>query len=186
MKQNLEIEYKTILNESSYEKIQQAWNFSDGQKQVNVYLDTLNDDLFKQKKMCRLRLTDIIEFTLKTPQRDGVMEHELILDSFDITQNSIINDLLSDNNINVNDLVEVARSYTLRKTFDDQYGTWCLDFTEFDHGSDYEIEYELFEYNENAFDHYLKTLENFGIEYKKSRPKYIRARFPDETEDYSS
>lgn len=186
MKLNLEIEYKTLLDLESYERLQHAWNFSDGVKQVNIYLDTPDDALLKQKQMCRLRFTDIIEFTLKTPQEDGVLEHEILLDSFDITTNESITNLLLDNNIDVYSLDEVARSYTMRQTFDDLYGTWCLDYTEYDHGVDYEIEYELFNYNADAFDHYVNKLKEMDIEYKKSRPKYIRARFPQETEDYSS
>lgn len=179
MKQNLEIEYKTLLSPTSYDTLLSAWDFSDGVKQLNVYLDTQSHDLYNLKMMCRLRLTDIIEFTLKVPQEDGVLEHELILDSFDITENSAITTLMSEFGVNVEDLIEVARSTTLRKTYDDDFGTWCLDYTEFDHGEDYEIEYELFSYHPDAFDHYVNKLNEFGIEYKKSRPKYIRARFPE-------
>lgn len=179
MKHNLEIEYKTLLNEQNYLTLQDSWNFSDGEKQINVYLDTPDETLYKQSIMCRIRLTDTVEFTLKIPQENGVIEKEMILDSFDLADNEAISSLLLDYGVDAASLTEIARSTTLRKTFEDTYGTWCLDYTEFDHGSDYEVEYELFEDNPKAFEHYLNQLKSLGIEYKKSRPKYIRARFPE-------
>ena len=179
MKQHLEIEYKSILNRSSFEAFQLHWSFSSAIKQVNIYYDTPTNTLLNQKKMARIRVLDhALEFTLKIPQEDGVLEHELTLDSLDLAHSTAIKDLLSDFSVDVHTLTEVARSTTYRQTYEDQYGTWCLDHSIFNTHEDYEIEYELFTANENAYAHFLDTLAVLNVNYEKARPKYIRARFP--------
>lgn len=180
MKQHLEIEYKSILHRSSFEAFQRAWNFSDAKKQVNLYYDTKDNTLLNQKMMARIRLIDnTYEFTLKIPQTDGVLEHELVLDSLDLGQSESLTDLFSTLGVAVDQLQEVAQSTTYRQTFADLYGTWCLDHSVFDAHEDYEIEYELFDANALAYDHFLDTLKTMNVNYEKARPKYIRARFPD-------
>lgn len=180
MKLNLEIEFKTLLNEQEYNALRSALPFSIPKKQTNVYYDTPDESLFKQGIMCRTRETDSIEFTLKVPQSNGVLEHEIDLSDRIKLCNETISNLLELYCVDCNLLRPVASSITIRQEYQDEFGTWCLDFTQFDHGSDYEVEYELFESSNYAEEHYINTLSMLGITatHKKPRPKYIRARFP--------
>ncbi|MDE8209604.1 hypothetical protein PT115_09165, partial [Erysipelothrix rhusiopathiae] len=44
----------------------------------------------------------------------------------------------------------IAFSNTVRYEYSDIYGVWCLDYTRFLNGSDFELEYELHEGNKKA------------------------------------
>ncbi len=175
MKQNIEIEYKTMLDESLYNSLREALPFDQGALQINTYYDTLNRDLFSHSIMCRIREYDnTFELTIKIPQEKGVLELEKILEDKDLNDPDI-EKFLREYDIDPNDMREVALSKTKRHLMEDQYGVWCLDKTEFKHHTDYELEYELFEDHPLAYDHYKDKLQSNNIEYHESKPKYIRA-----------
>lgn len=180
MKQNLEIEYKTLLTEDEYKRLQEYLDFSDAKKQVNFYYDTIGNELLSKSMMVRVRVTDEYEFTLKIPQKDGVLEVEQIVPDQSIQDNDDVKKLLETYGFDATKLVVVAKSTTYRQEFHDIYGVWCLDYTDFGHSFDFEIEYELDHYDESALPHYVSTLEKLNIKplHEKPRPKYIRARFP--------
>ncbi len=177
MKAHLEIEFKTMLSEAKYFELLQDQDFPEGVIQINSYFDTQNNFFFSNKSMLRIRtVQNSFIFTLKTPQDVGVLEHEFILNTFNINDKQI-QQLLDRYDIKTSDLQIIAQSKTIRSEISDQYGTWCLDANEFDWGKDYELEYELHEnvILSEAKAHYLKTIENMNIEFKKAYPKYIRA-----------
>ncbi|QIK69093.1 CYTH domain-containing protein [Erysipelothrix sp. HDW6C] len=175
MKQHLEIEYKSMLTKADYDLLARSLPFGNAHVQLNEYYDTSDRQLFARESMCRIRtIGNRHEFTMKTPQPDGVLEHELELKAQNLNDERLV-EYFDDLGINVYELERVAFSRTLRKTYDDAYGTWCLDSTSFSNHQDYEIEYELFEANEKARPHYVNTLNQLGIEFKPSAPKYIRA-----------
>lgn len=175
MKTNLEIEFKTLITLYESQRIREAFPFSKPKKQINVYFDTLDHQLYKKKMMCRIRIVDArYEFTLKIPQDKGVMEFECTLDSLSLNDARLIN-YFNTLHINALEMIEIARSETLRSIYSDSYGDWCLDETTFSHHTDYEIEYELHKDNKKAYPHYRDTLNQLNIEYKNALPKYIRA-----------
>lgn len=175
MKTNLEIEYKTLITQTEFERIQAAFPFAQAQVQTNVYFDTPEGALFDKKMMCRIRIIDNrYEFTLKIPQTDGVMEFEYQLDSLSL-DHPAIRTYFESLNLDALLLKETTRSETHRQIYEDTYGEWCLDETNFSHHKDYEIEYELFEANKKAYPHYVSTLKSLNIVSKEAQPKYIRA-----------
>ncbi|WP_331836532.1 CYTH domain-containing protein [Erysipelothrix piscisicarius] len=175
MKQHLEIEYKTQLTQDEFNHILNSFPFKDPKYQENTYYDTPKGSLFKQHSMCRIRtIGNIHEFTLKVPQEEGVLEYEVILNEKSLMDERII-DFLNEKDIDVNTMEVTAFSNTVRYEYSDIYGVWCLDYTRFLNNSDYELEYELHESNEKAYPHYLDTLQLLGIQYKPSKPKYLRA-----------
>ena len=185
MKRNLEIEYKTLIERATFDAFRNALFFSAPVKQVNEYYDTENLRLFNQHIMCRIRVIDAYyEFTLKIPQADGVMEFEVILDENKLDLNDKVIDLLKSHSVNVSEMKNVATSTTFRSTFDDEYGTWCLDETHFDNSVDYEIEYELFGPHEKAYQHYVDTLDKYNIPFRKANPKFIRALLDNQRIDH--
>lgn len=174
MKPHLEIEYKTLLTKEEYQELDTHFKFERIVQQTNVYYDS-NNDLYNQHMMCRIRiLPDSYEFTLKVPQEEGVLEYEFEMESLDLKHPQVIS-TLSPYISNLDELQEVGRSETLRKISSDQYGEWCLDSNTFSFHQDYELEYELFQPHNLAYQHYLDNMEKLGIEYKPADPKYIRS-----------
>lgn len=177
MKTNLEIEYKTLLTIEEFTRIKKHFPFSEPFSQTNVYFDSKNRILFASGVMCRVRIIgENFEFTLKIPKEEGVLELELELDALDLNDHRV-DEILRDYGIGSIDLKEIARSTTQRHTFDDEFGQWCLDYSKFSEGEDYEIEYELHKENKKAYPHYVDTLESLSIVPKKAEPKYIRALY---------
>lgn len=175
MKQHLEIEYKTQLTQEEFNHILNSFPFNDPKYQENTYYDTPEGSLFKQHSMCRIRtIGSTYEFTLKVPQEEGVLEYEVTLNEKSLMDERII-DFLNRKSIDVDAMEVIAFSNTVRYEYSDIYGVWCLDYTRFLNGSDFELEYELHEGNEKAYQHYLDTLKSLGIQFKASKPKYLRA-----------
>lgn len=175
MKHNLEIEYKTMLDEPLFEKIKSKLPFDSGVNQRNDYYDTPDRQLYSMGIMCRIRTVDNrFEFTVKIPQEDGVMEHEVLLETKTLDHPSVIN-FFNQLNLDVSQLDCIAYSDTQRYTYDDAYGSWCLDASSFENHNDFELEYELHEANEKAYPHYVDMLNELDVEYREAKPKYIRA-----------
>lgn len=175
MKQHLEIEYKTEITERDYERLLESLSFEKGKQQKNYYYDTEDMRLFKQGIMCRIRnVSNTFLFTVKVPQEVGVLEFEVNLDTLSLDHEAIIA-YFEALNISIAALQIVAWSDTLRSIYADTYGEWCLDFSTFEHHTDYELEYELYEYHEKAPSHYEKMLQEFQLDFKAIQPKYLRA-----------
>lgn len=177
MKQHLEIEYKTKVSDDTVQKLLKTGLFKNPGFQHNDYFDTKDFKLYKQGVMCRVRSFEgdkNPEFTLKVPQEDGVLEHEVIVDGVSLNHPAII-ELLDTFGIKLEDIHPVTFSETTRTIYADVYGEWCLDHSVFENDTDYELEYELFGPNDNALAHYKQHLIEWGIEFKEIDPKFIRA-----------
>lgn len=175
MNQHLEIEYKSMIEESTAKRLLDLFQFETPKKQTNHYFDTIDKQLFKLGIMCRIREIDnTYLFTLKIPQSDGVLEFETELDSLSLDNIQIINKM-NEFGINTVEMLPVAKSVTHRSEYNDEYGMWCLDYSEFSNHNDIEIEYELHQANEKAYQHYVDTLKSLNIIIIKAKPKYIRA-----------
>lgn len=177
MKLHLEIEFKTMLTEEEFLSLYKTMGFSEGRLQINSYFDTLNHFFFKKHMMLRIRAIDnVFIFTMKTPSSLGVLENEFKLDSFNIND-AKVQKILDPYGLKSDDLELTAQSKTIRHEIADDYGTWCLDLSEFALGKDFELEYELHEgvNYELAQQHYFDKINEYNINYKEAKPKYIRA-----------
>ena len=175
MNQHLEIEYKSMIEESTAKRLLDFFPFEAPKKQINHYFDTIDKQLFKLGIMCRIReIENTYLFTLKIPQSDGVLEFEIELDSLSL-DNILITEKMNEYDINTEKMLPIAKSITNRYEYSDEYGMWCLDYSEFSNHNDIEIEYELHQANEKAYQHYVDTLTDLNIIILKAKPKYIRA-----------
>ena len=100
MKTNLEIEFKTAIDEKTYKKMINKFNLENSiLKQTNHYFDTENEDLINQKIVLRIRQKgDQYKLTSKTHTPEGALERHLYLtkdEALDMLENgfdaSIIN-----------------------------------------------------------------------------------------------
>jgi uncharacterized protein YjbK len=173
MKENLEIELKCLLSKDQFDCLLGKMNFSNPKIQVNTYYDTPNGDLQKRNWMCRIRkVMSKYEFTLKTPGEGGLNEFECSLEKHDILD-SVIVDLFAQSDIHP-PFKSLGTTTTHRRKFVDEYGEWCLDFNEFDGFSDYEVEYELFEYHASAQQRFTEVLKSCGVDYQQAKTKFER------------
>lgn len=175
MEKKLEIEFKSEIDYDAHLLIRDYFPFKAPIFQENIYYDTKNEDFAKKGIMCRVRkIEDQFLLTVKEPHPDGIMEYEVNLDATikdDLRSLEVLN--LFD--VNLEDLDVVTYSNTVRYEYEDVYGTWCLDITQFENHKDYEIEYELYHEEKAAQKHYLQTLKSIGIAYKEIEPKFVRA-----------
>jgi uncharacterized protein YjbK len=123
--------------------------------------------------MCRIReVSDVYEFTLKTPGEGGHNEFECLLEQHDI-HDPLILDFFAKRNI-LPPFITLGSTKTHRSIFVDEYGEWCLDYNEFDNTFDYEVEYELIEYKSEAVERFTEVLKSCNIEYKQAKTKFER------------
>jgi uncharacterized protein YjbK len=173
MKENLEIELKCLLSKNQFECLLEKMTFSVPKIQTNTYYDTLNGDLQQRLWMCRIReVLGKYEFTLKTPGNGGHNEFECILEKHNI-HDPVVVDFFAQSNI-FPPLLALGTTTTHRRKFVDEYGEWCLDYNEFDGLFDYEVEYELFEYNIKAEQRFAEVLKSCKVEYKQAKTKFER------------
>lgn len=145
MNNNLEIEYKLLVDRRQFEKICSLYPNAIFKRQMNVYYDTLNSDL--RKNHCAMRIRDKGDehlFTLKAPgEKDGKLEFEKLLseNSVHALEDSEIKELVSRYITNF-DFVETGRLVTYRASIDLEYAELCLDVNLYNDIVDFEIEYE--------------------------------------------
>lgn len=145
MSKNIELEYKTLLTFEQFQTIKENYPFNEPFKQVNHYFDTPDKKLSKRKSPLRIREVDNqLILTLKTPNRIGVNEYEINVDSFDFNQISLPDYIIEAlGNIDKKDLIEFGTLTTYRSVFDTDLATICLDENFYADVHDYEIEYEV-------------------------------------------
>lgn len=189
MNQNLEIEFKNLLNKEEYDEIYQS-EFSDKKQQkitqTNHYFDTKNQDLKKIKSALRIRKTNTFkELTLKTPSQGFLLETNVslsnneyteILEAEQIKLSSYISDL------NITDISEDSIFYLFNafKTvrYEKQLGDHLivLDQTTFQNGKvDYELEVESTD-AETGRNFFKNFLDKNDIPLRPASPKIARAQ----------
>lgn len=181
--EELEIEFKNLIDYHTFEHLRNTL-FEDAElkTQTNFYIDTINFDLKARK--CALRIRDNGDqkaMTLKIPQTIGIMEYtdtidEHILDEEYIEQKSIpdvINKQLDNMQILHNTLRIFGALSTERREIDYHGGTLVLDASFYLDTSDYELEYEVTDY-ETGQKHFDAFLEHYNIEQKDTLSKVQR------------
>ena len=159
MATNHEIEFKQMITASIYNKLQEKY-FKDSVlfKQVNYYIDTPD---FKLKEHCsalRIRVKDNqYEMTLKTPAKVGLLEYNYIVDIKPEMNLIISNDNLPDDirqivveQFGVKDttLSILGALTTYRQETKYKGDLLVLDKSEYFDTTDYELEFEVKDYNQ--------------------------------------
>lgn len=168
MSTNLEIEFKNMLSESEYEQLLNHFSISEEQiwTQKNVYFDTKAFDLKRQKAALRVRIKNsTYELTLKTQAEVGLLETNQMITKTDYTTlkhdhrliNGPVYEALMDLGININDLRVITDLITKRAEVDYQDGLLVLDKSFYGEVIDFELEYEVKDYNKglNIFNELL-------------------------------
>lgn len=179
----LEIEFKNMLSGREYERLQEKY-FSDAQPvvQTNFYIDTPN--LAMRQNMFLLRIRDAEGnqvMTLKEPTEKGVMEyHGEVAGDLNFDRNirrdelpDIIQDELERLGIDAAHLKIYGALSTERREVPYKDGVLVLDRNSFLDQEDFELEYEVDNYDKGET-HFIRLLEESGIERRKEITKSER------------
>ena len=187
MQTNLEIEYKTLLSLSEFDKLGKRFSHITPVRQTNHYFDTPDLKLRGNKLSLRIRtFDDAAEMTLKIPQKVGNLEHNIALTSEeayailatkslpqnDLTIQSIL-DLLKGYAIDLAAIHVLGSLTTTRREYETNIGLMALDKNEYSGKLDYELELEVTDApsGQKNFNHFLKDNQ---IEYRYARSKVVR------------
>ncbi len=182
----IEIEFKNLLNETEYLSVIQFFQINQHSffEQVNIYYDTLKGDLKKQKAALRVRqVNNKFILTLKQKQQFDNIEYEQEITSSQFDNllndfpNGIVKDELNSREIDISALTLITKFTTVRAECNYKDGIIMVDKTIFKTHTDYEIEYEVtnYEVGEKIFNSLLTTL---SIPKRKTATKIARAFNP--------
>lgn len=184
MATNHEIEFKQMIAASIYNKLQEKY-FKDSVlfKQVNYYIDTPD---FKLKEHCsalRIRVKDNqYEMTLKTPAKVGLLEYNYIVDIKPEMNLIISNDNLPDDirqivveQFGVKDttLSILGALTTYRQETKYKSDLLVLDKSEYFDTTDYELEFEVKDYNQ-GLQKFQSLLNELNLEHHQPLNKVQR------------
>lgn len=186
MAQSIEIEFKSLLSKSAFEKICQHYQLKEADFiiQTNVYYDTPQSQLKEANAGLRIRLyQDAAEATLKTPLETGLLEttDQLVLESaqqlvkqekFLLEGNVVAK--LEELMVAPEELTVIAELTTKRAEFEIPEGLLAIDESWYGAKHDYELELEVKDYEAGkaAFE---KLLADFQITYQPALNKIQRA-----------
>lgn len=169
---NNEIEFKQLLSEVQYQAIYTAYFHGNHPfTQTNYYIDTSQFDLRNHKSALRIRVKDeSYEMTLKVPSKIGLMEYNFethIIPELDktISEQDLPTDIaaeLSKMDIDMDDLVILGALTTDRLEKEVQGNLLVLDKSKYLDYQDYELEYEVTDYNEGLIN-FKSILKKFDI-----------------------
>lgn len=184
MSEELEIEYKNMVSEDEFLKVQQYFNIKEEDffKQENDYFDT--DDFSLKEIGCALRVrkkAGKFEFTLKEPQDIGLLEtneiisetdHQKLLDGISFPPGEIA-DKLRQLHIPLGKITFFGTLTTYRKELQYKEGLLVLDKSYYLNKQDFEIEYEV-EDPDIGYKNFLELLSFFQIPKRHTENKIIR------------
>ena len=175
MKTNLEIEFKTLIDEATYLRMLELFNLVDNVfEQINHYFDTENTDLISNHYVLRIRQKgQNYKLTSKSHSSEGAFEKHIFL-----TKEQALKMLDEGFDARIIDfpyqVKKVAELTTYRTSIEYKNGRLFFDKNQYYGITDYEIEYEA-----NAMEQGQIDFENFlkeqNIPYKKSISKSKRA-----------
>lgn len=178
MKNNLEIEFKTLVSKKDFQALLDHYPKAIPIDQTNTYFDIPDHSLAKRKIVVRIRtIQGISEFTMKVPSEMGLQEYSKHIE--DINPESLnaddeIKKLLLAMEIS-SPLLIVGSLHTLRHLVNDDYGELCLDENTYGDTVDYELEYESTSDPHLALARFKQILSSLKIEYIPNKnSKYVR------------
>lgn len=157
MATNNEIEFKQLLTATQYDNLKRIYFNQDTPfSQTNHYIDTLDFQLKAQRSALRIRVKDQHnEMTLKVPAAVGLLEYNFDtqiqpevnapLLSSQLPQD--IKDVLLEMHIDIESLVILGSLTTERLEQELDHNLLVLDKSNYLDTTDYELEYEVQEYN---------------------------------------
>jgi uncharacterized protein YjbK len=183
MTQNIEIEFKNMLTKMEYEGLLKYFNLDQNQifTQENHYFDTPDFALKSKGTALRIRKKDRnFEMTLKQPAAVGLLETNQIINeeeaSMAIHNNrlptGIIQGLIEKYEIPISNIEYFGVLVTERVEFEYQNGLLVLDHSIYLSTEDYELEYEVENY-QTGEKFFLELLNQLKIP-KRSTENKIR------------
>ena len=184
MATNHEIEFKQIISASLYETLQEKY-FKNCVlfKQVNYYIDTPDFKLKQHRSALRIRVKDKqFEMTLKTPAEVGLMEYNHIISINPEIDMIIPNDSLPDDirqilvkqfGVNDQSLSILGALTTYRQETQYQGDLRVLDKSEYLDTTDYELEFEVKDYDQ-GLQKFQSLLNEWNLEHKQPLNKVQR------------
>lgn len=186
MSQNIEKEFKNLLNKEEYEALLAAFNLDETEaiKQTNIYFDTPDFKLKGMNSGLRIRMyEDKGEITLKTPIQENekletnddltLEEAKALVEAQRMKATGNAADKLKELGIATDDLVIIGQLSTIRYDFPGDEGTYFLDKSFYQDQMDYELEFESESLEEGAlaFQAFLKLHD---IKVRKAKQKIER------------
>ncbi|MGD3154298.1 CYTH domain-containing protein [Staphylococcus warneri] len=184
MATNNEIEFKQILSESTYNNIKDQY-FKDKSpfKQINYYIDTTDFKLKDHYSALRIRVKDnTYEMTLKVPAEVGLTEYnfnvplEPEIDKM-VYHNQLPGEirqiLVDDFDVQDGTLVILGALTTYRMETSYQNELLVLDKSEYLGTEDYELEFEVHDYEE-GLQKFYDLLKSFQMTHEKPLNKVQR------------
>lgn len=174
MHTNLEIEYKTMVTKEQFEKMILSYPNHQIIHQTNTYFKANQSN---GRSAIRIReINGIYLFTLKVPQKNGVLEKEMQVKGNspdDLNEPEILTCL---NSFNLKGpYIQEGILHTERHLIIDEYGQLCLDKNSYGNTIDYEIEFEVKGEPNAGYDRFMKILKDHQIDFIPSRlSKYAR------------
>lgn len=168
MKQNVEIEYKVLINETQYNGLMA--NFpGEPFAQTNFYFDNFQHQLRHRGISCRIRTYgDEVELTFKIPRKKG--KDEVTFSNIDpntaFTRHDVAG-FMARMGI-LSPLVLQGTLETVRSTTKLRYGLLCIDKNTYNGITDYEVEYEVFKNLKKGLTEFRDVLAFFGLSYWKN------------------
>ncbi|EUJ19797.1 adenylate cyclase [Listeria aquatica FSL S10-1188] len=178
--QELEIEFRNMLTEQEYHYLIDLFRLKEEDffEQTNYYLDTRAFALKNGQSALRIRKrSDQYELTLKTPEGKGLLETtqilgsdqaEAILNGSNIPTGSVRN-LLEKLGIDYNDLEMFGALTTIRAEKPYQDGLLVFDKNLYGGITDFDLEYEVKDYEEGEKNFFISSLKNTKSTKKKRR-----------------
>lgn len=179
-----EIEFKQLLNRSTYDDIKATY-FQAQQpfSQINFYIDTPDFQIQSQKMALRIRLKSDAqsELTLKVPAEVGLTEYNASIDLEPVESQAITSDLLSPDikavlqeyNVDVTQLHVLGSLKTYRYETQLKDGLLVLDYSQYLNTEDYELEFEVAHYD-TGLSAFKRILQDFNLEHHPPKNKVQR------------
>lgn len=191
MKQEIEIEFKNLLTKEEFQRIKSHFSIDEKQfkHQVNHYFDTPDYLLKKHGAALRIRVkNEKFVLTLKQPAQEGLLEsHELltaeqaqaILSNHSIPANKITEILQEEFQVQASQLQCFGSLATERAEFEYKKGLLVLDQSRYLNLEDFELEYEVSDYNSGklAFENLLKELNIPSRKTDNKIKRFYNAKF---------
>ncbi|MDR7239851.1 CYTH domain-containing protein [Neobacillus drentensis] len=184
MTQNIEIEFKNMLTKIEYESFLKYFKISQSQifSQENHYFDTPDFALKSNDSALRIRKKGgTYEMTLKQPADVGLLETNQVIGEEEVIMaihqgilpTGIIQPLIEDYQISFSTIEYFGSLITERVELEYKQGLLVLDHSIYLSKEDYELEYEVEDYQigEKIF---LELLKQFKIPSRKTENKIVR------------
>jgi uncharacterized protein YjbK len=184
MAETIEIEFKNLLTKVEYENLLKTFNVEDKDivKQSNHYFDTPNFSLKDLGSALRIReKKNSFELTLKQPADVGLLETTQHLSSNEfeaaikqqIFPEGIVQERLEQLDIAFTNIVYFGSLTTKRAEFPYKEGLLVLDHSFYLEKEDYEIEYEVEDFQTGQLV-FQELLKQYDIPIRKTQNKIAR------------